>query len=125
MQQRQGSWNLKRLLLIKENQTSQVNEFSTFLFGKMQASRLTEIIPLFAPQLSGASILHFLTLRILMVRGSLIWGARLWASCFHPEFPQGSLWAAVIWYLDGCNTFCLLMWQATYFIDTEKHCIVL
>ena len=26
-----GSWNIKRLLLIKENQTSQVNEFNTFL----------------------------------------------------------------------------------------------
>ena len=33
----------------------------------MQASGLTEIIPLFVPQLSGASILLFLTLRILMV----------------------------------------------------------
>ena len=30
-QQRPGSWNLKRLLLDKENSTAQVNEFSTFL----------------------------------------------------------------------------------------------
>ena len=26
-----GNWNIKRLLLIKENQTSQVNEHSAFL----------------------------------------------------------------------------------------------
>ena len=31
LQQRPGSQNIKRLLLIKENQTSQVNEFSAFL----------------------------------------------------------------------------------------------
>ena len=31
LQQRPGSSNFKRLLLIKENQTSQVKEFSTFL----------------------------------------------------------------------------------------------
>ena len=31
LQQRQGSRNIKRLLLLKENQISQVNEFSPFL----------------------------------------------------------------------------------------------
>ena len=31
LQQRAGSRNIKRLLLIKENQISQVKEFSTFL----------------------------------------------------------------------------------------------
>ena len=31
LQQRSGSQNIKRLLLIKENQMSQVNEFSVFL----------------------------------------------------------------------------------------------
>ena len=31
LQQKPGSQNIKRLLLIKENQTSQVNEFSSFL----------------------------------------------------------------------------------------------
>lgn len=41
-----GSWNIKGLLLIKENETSQVNEFSTFfLCRKMQESELIEIIP--------------------------------------------------------------------------------
>ena len=32
LQQRTGSLNIKRLLLIKENQTSQVKEFSAFLY---------------------------------------------------------------------------------------------
>ena len=42
-----GNGNIKRLLLIKEkNQTSQVNEFSTFLCMGRQESGLTEIIPL-------------------------------------------------------------------------------
>ena len=31
LQQKPGSQNIKRLLLTKENQTSQVNEFSAFL----------------------------------------------------------------------------------------------
>ena len=31
LQQRPGSWSMKRLLLIKENQVSQVKEFSAFL----------------------------------------------------------------------------------------------
>ena len=31
LQQKPGRWNIKRLLLIKENKTSQVNAFSTFL----------------------------------------------------------------------------------------------
>ena len=37
----------KESLLIKENQISQVKEFSSFsMYGKMQESGLTEIIPL-------------------------------------------------------------------------------
>ena len=45
LQRRAGSLNIKILLLIKENQICQVKEFST-LYGKMQESGLTEIIPL-------------------------------------------------------------------------------
>ena len=47
-QQRPGSWNIKRLLFIKENRyLKDVKEFSAFLcLGKMQESGLTEIIPL-------------------------------------------------------------------------------
>ena len=43
LQQRAGSLNLKRLLQIKENQISQVKEFSAFL-KKRHESGLTEII---------------------------------------------------------------------------------
>ena len=40
-------WNIKRLLLIKENWTSQVKEFSAFLcMGKIQEFGLPEVIPL-------------------------------------------------------------------------------
>ena len=45
MQQKPGSSNIKGLLLIKENQTPRVNEFST-LYGRMQESGLIDIIPL-------------------------------------------------------------------------------
>ena len=31
LQQRPGSWNIKRLVFIKENQISRLKEFSTFL----------------------------------------------------------------------------------------------
>ena len=41
-----GSLSIKRLLLIKENQISQVKEFNPFLcIGEMEESRLTKIIP--------------------------------------------------------------------------------
>ena len=50
LQQRPGSRNISRLLLIKENQISWVREFSAFLcMGKMQESGLMEIIPLICP----------------------------------------------------------------------------
>ena len=44
---KQGNPNIKRLLLIKANQTSQGTEFSTFfMYGKIRESELTEIAPL-------------------------------------------------------------------------------
>ena len=54
-QQRPGSWNIKRLLFIKENRyLKDVKEFSAFLcLGKMQESGLTEIIPLICTLASG------------------------------------------------------------------------
>ena len=42
----QGSWNIKRLPLIKENQTSQIKEFRAFLSIGRCKSGLIEIIPL-------------------------------------------------------------------------------
>ena len=47
LQQRPGCLNIKRLLLLKENWTSQVKEFSAFpCMGKIQESGLPEVIPL-------------------------------------------------------------------------------
>ena len=46
LQQKSGSSNIERLLLIKENQTSQVNEFSAFLGMGRCESGLIEVIPL-------------------------------------------------------------------------------
>ena len=46
LQQRAGSLNIKRLLLIKENQICQVKEFSAFLCMGRCKNALTEIIPL-------------------------------------------------------------------------------
>lgn len=45
-QQRPGSWNIRKLPLIKENQTFQVFQFSTFLrmYEKIQESGLIEFI---------------------------------------------------------------------------------
>ena len=49
LQQKPGSQNIKRLLLIKENQTSQVNEFSTFLcLGRYKSPRSLKPL-LYAP----------------------------------------------------------------------------
>ena len=77
-------------MLIKENQIYQVKEFSTFLYmGKR--TEVTETIPLICtsalwgqcPVLSHSEAPQgTLWLRLLT--------ARLWASCFCPEFPQSS-----------------------------------
>ena len=74
-------------------------------------------------------------------------GATIRCFFFHPESPQGALWAwaggwlqhrlldgrqfvstqssprahlwaAVMWWLDGCNILCLLIWQVTFFSST-------
>ena len=63
LQQRASGLNIKRLLLIKGNQISQFKEFSFSMYGKMQESGFTDIIP-FAPV-------------------SAIWGQYLFLS--HPE----------------------------------------
>ena len=49
LQQRPGSQNIKRSLLTKENQTSQVNELSTFLYMGKWKRGLTESIAWYAP----------------------------------------------------------------------------
>ena len=70
LQERAGSLNIKQLVLIKENQISQVKEFSTFLNrGRCKNLGLLKSVLSYAPHLSGARIL-----------------------CFsHPELPLGLL----------------------------------
>ena len=61
LQQRPGSQCIRKLLLTKENQTSQVNEFSTFLcMGRCKSLGSLKSVLSYAPQLSGARILGFL-----------------------------------------------------------------
>ena len=61
LQQRAGSLNIKRLLLIKENQISQIKEFSTFLcMGRCKSLGSLKSFPWSAPLLSGAGVLCFL-----------------------------------------------------------------
>ena len=40
------------------------------------------------------------------------------ASCFYPEFPQGSLLGWL--YSGGCNSLCLRVWQAACFTDKRN-----
>ena len=59
LQQRVGSLNIERLLLIKGNQISQVKEFSTFLYmGRCKSLGSVKLFFTYASQLSGASMLH-------------------------------------------------------------------
>ena len=58
LQQSAGSQNIKRLLLIKENQISQVKKFSAFLcMERCKSLGFLQSFLWYAPQLSGASIL--------------------------------------------------------------------
>lgn len=91
-------------------------EFSTFL-GREDA----RVWVCCVPQLSEATILGFL---ILPPQGAP--SGRLqqltagWqASCFHPEFPQGSRSVDVMWWLDGCSILCLLDMAGTMLVHTS------
>ena len=78
-QGRAGSQNIKRLLLIKENQKSQVKKFSTFLcIGRCKSLGSLKSFLWYAPQLSQHPVFS------------------------HPKFPQGSPYrvAAVCWLID-------------------------
>ena len=94
--QRPGSRNIKRLLLIKENQTSQVNEFSAFLcMGRCKSLGSLILFLWYTPSLSRASILLFSS-----------WipsGCTVGGSC------------SGCWF-DGCHILCLLIRQAVFFI---------
>ena len=86
LQQRPGSQNIKRLLLIKENQLSQFKEFSAFLcMERCKSMGSLKSFLWYAPQLSFRSEYPVL---------------------FHPESPQGAWWGR------GRHSLCLLTRQA-------------
>ena len=119
LQQRAGSLNIKRLLLLKENQISQVKEFSAFLcMGKCKSLGSVKSFLWYVPQLSGASFLRFHILSFLRVH--------------HGEWlqPDGCQMADILSILSslraqqltihgGCNCWwlwhpCLLVWQEIF-----------
>jgi len=68
LQQKPGSQNIKRLLLIKENQTSPIKEFSTFLCrGRCKSLGSLKSSLGYAPQAYAASFLFFSILNPLRV----------------------------------------------------------
>ena len=104
---------IKRLLSIKENQIYQVREFSAFLcMGRcktwahcnhafdMHLSYLGPVSYVLSSWVSsGCTVVGVLQLRAL----SPSW------------VPSGLIiWAAVMWWLDGCNSLWLPIWQVTF-----------
>ena len=87
LQQRADSLNIKTVLLIKEDQISQVKEFSAFLcMGRCKSLGLLKSFLWYVPQLSGARILCFSGFTF----GSAVWWLLDGRYSFLPEFPQGS-----------------------------------
>ena len=92
--QQRADRNIKRLLLIKENQITQGKEFNTFLFtGRCKSLGSQKSFLWYASQLPGASILYFHFLSFLRSKH------REWLQSdsysmvgifFFPAFPQGS-----------------------------------
>ena len=60
LQQRASRLNIKRLLLIKENQISQVKEFSVLCMGRCKNLGSLKLFLSYASQLSGDSAFHIL-----------------------------------------------------------------
>ena len=119
LQQRASSLNIKRLLLIKENQISQVKKFSAFLcMGRCKSLGSWKSFLWYAPQLYGANILSFsswVSSRYTAGVGYSGWGLASGQPIYlHPELSLGlpSRMAAVV---DDCNILCLLIWQVTIF----------
>ena len=114
-----GGCNMKRWLFLKENQISQGKEFSAFLcMGICKSLGSLKSLLWYAPQLSGASILCFLILSLRKVhrRGHCSsWLLDGRHSLFASWVPSGlTVGAAVMWWLDGCNSLCLLIWQTIF-----------
>ena len=111
--------NVKRLLLMKENQIAQVKEFIAFLcMRRCKSLGSLKSVLWYPPQLSGASILCFHVLSFLKLH---LWG---WLQLvgrysLSPSWvPSGLTFRGyqVAAIAGGCNFFYLLTWQAiSYF----------
>ena len=118
-QQKADSLNIKRLLLIKENQISQVKEFSTFLCmgGCKKESGLTEIIPFISVSaIRGQHLMFFTSWAPL---GSLYGVAATWwlldlRYSSTSWVPLCSDWRSGI--ADNCGLWhhCSLIWQEIF-----------
>ena len=115
--------NIKRLLLIKEKQVSQVKKFSTFLWICRSLGSLKSFF-WHVPQLSGASILCYLSLSFLRVHCWMMFAvsnALMMDFVFPSCVPLGlTIGVTIMWWLAGCNTLCLLVWQAIFFTHISK-----
>ena len=118
---RPGSWNIKGLLLTKENQTSLLKEFGAFLCkGRYKHLGSLKSCFWYAIPLSGASILCFL---MGVSSGCMVQGccshltarwAWQWAAPLSPSWvPSGLTVRAAVRAscLDGSNVLCWLIWQ--------------
>ena len=112
----QGSWNIKRLPLIKENQTSQIKEFRAFLsIGRCKSLGSLKSFLWYTPLLSGGQYPHFFKLSAPAVGDCSSW--LLYGR--HPVSILNSLRAHL---QSSCNVMAwwlqhplLLSWKATFF----------
>ena len=91
------------------------------LFYIWKDARVWALWNCYAPQLSGASVLYFLILSLFRV---LLWGGASVADGLMAGILvlawilSGLIYVeAVMCWLEGCNILCLLIWQATLFIQ--------
>ena len=109
LQEGAGRQNIKRLLLFKKNQISEVEEFSGFMYVKMQESGLTEIIPficisaIWGQPASCDLIFHILSSSLTVESGGSL-RATAWQVFFFLVALKG-------WNLGWLWHPCLLIWQ--------------
>ena len=91
------------------------------LFYIWKDARVWALWNCYAPQLSGASVLYVLILslfRALLWSGASVADGLMAGILVLAWILSGLIYVeAVMWWLDGCNILCLLIWQATFFIQ--------
>ena len=126
---RPGSRNIKRLLLIKENQISQVKEFSAFLsLARCKSLGSLKSFLRYAPQLSGATILCFFILSLRRVRG---WGWLPWLRAWQWAAHLSSSWVPLGLRVQGscsgkmsATSFVYWYGRQHFFTDTKIFVVV-